>query len=274
MKQLRHSSLTCFVALLVVLTGTNVMAGGLVDTSVERFVAAQFTFPDLITNPWWTLTEGNNFLYFAQEGDDCVWNLTEVMGSTGALGGDFAGAYAGTNARIVFDRSWVDVGCVYGLDFQAFINTNPVPEEVTYDWYAQDDDKNIWYMGEDTFDGVDKSGSFVAGCDGAEAGIVVLGAPSKGDFYSQEFYEGEAEDWGKVLSLKEMDGLVWMRTKEWTPLEHGAVEHKWYRSDGQVGELALIEELHGKTVIVELVARNIASPPVGVLPISPIPSCP
>ncbi len=51
-------------------------------------------------------------------------------------------------------------------------------------------------MGEDTFDGVDYAGSFTAGCDGAEAGIVVLGDPSKGAFYQQEFYEGQAEDWG------------------------------------------------------------------------------
>jgi hypothetical protein len=41
-------------------------------------------------------------------------------------------------------------------------------EEVTYDWYAQDSEKNIWYMGEDTFDGVGFAGSFFAGCDGAE----------------------------------------------------------------------------------------------------------
>ena len=66
-----------------------------------------------------------------------------------------------------------------------------------------------------------------------------------------------------------------MKTKEWTPLERGAIEHKFYCSDGTVGELFLIEELKGKTVIVELFARNITNPPAAVgLPISPIPSCP
>ena len=66
-----------------------------------------------------------------------------------------------------------------------------------------------------------------------------------------------------------------MKTKEWSPLEPGAVEHKWYCSDGTVGELSLIEELQGKTVIVDLVDRNIKkTPSTGGLPVSPIPNCP
>jgi hypothetical protein len=275
MKRVLNNRVTLFVAMIFLInTGGNVMAGGLVDTSVERFLAADFTNSQNITNPWWTLSAGSNFLYFAQDGDDCVWNLTEVLNDTT---NNFAGVYAGTNARVVLDRGWVDEDCVYGTEppLLAFSNVwnNLSPEEVTYDWYAQDSEKNIWYMGEHTFDG-DFGGSFVAGCDGAEAGIVVLGNPSKGDFYQQEFYEGEAEDWGKVLNFKKMGDLVCIKTKEWTPLERGAIEHKWYCSDGEIGELALIEELHGKTVIVELVARNIvATPPVDELPINPIPSC-
>lgn len=273
MKKLLISYLTFFVAMLfLIVTGGSVIAGGLIDTSVERFMLADFTTSENITNPWWTLSAGRNFLYFAQDGDDCVWNLTEVLNATTD---NFEGVYAGTVARTVLDRGWVDEGCLYGTNPAAFANVwNNFPtEEVTYDWYAQDSEKNIWYMGEHTFDG-DFGGSFVAGCDGAEAGIVLLGAPSKGDFYSQEFYEGEAEDWGKVLNFKKMGDLVCIKTKEWTPLERGAIEHKWYCSDGEIGELALIEELHGKTVIVELVARNIvATPPVDGLPINPIPSC-
>jgi len=273
-KQLLNSCLTFFLAmLLLIVAGGNVMAGGLVDTSAERFLAADFTSSANITNPWWTLPAGNNFLYFAQDDDDCIWNLTEVLNDTT---NDFAGIYSGTYARIVLDREWVDEGCIYGTDPEYFSDVwgNISPEEVTYDWYAQDSEMNIWYMGENTFDGVDFSGSFVAGCDGAEAGIVLLGSPSKGDFYQQEFYEGEAEDWGKVLNFKDTDGLVCMKTKEWTPLESGAIEHKFYCSDGTVGELSLIEELKGKTVIVELVDSNIVAPPADGLPISPIPSCP
>ena len=276
MKQLRNSYLTIFAAMLfLIFTAGNVMAGGLIDTSVARFLAADFTTSPSanITNPWWTLTgEHHNFLYFARDGDDCVWNLTEVLPATTS---GFAGVYSGINARIVLDRGWDDEGCTYGTDPSAFANVwNNLPtSESTYDWYAQDGEMNIWYMGENTFDG-DFSGSFVAGCDGAVAGIVVLGNPSKGDFYQQEFYEDKAEDWGKVLNFIKQDGLVWMKTKEWTPLEPGAIEHKFYCSDGMVGELSRIEELKGKTVIVELVARDVVAPPPPAGPINPIPSCP
>ena len=257
---------------LLALTAPAVMAGGVVDTSAERFVAADFTGSEFITNPWWTLAEGRNFLYFAEDGDDCVWNLTEVLGTTGALGGDFEGVYAGTNARVVLDRGWVDEGCEFGNDFQQFMASSPDTEEVTYDWYSQDTELNIWYMGEHTFDG-DFGGSFVAGCDGAQAGIVVLGDPSKGDFYNQEFYEDEAEDWGEVLNFKTIDDRVCMKTKEWTPLERGAIEHKRYCSDGALGALTRIEELHGKTVTVELVDTDVVAPPAVGLPVSPVPNC-
>jgi len=275
MTPIRDSYLAFFVAtLFLTVTAEKVFAGGLVDTSTERFLATDFaTNPSAdITNPWWTLPAGHNFLYFAEDGDDCVWNLIEVLNATTA---GFVGDYAGTDARIVLDRGWVDEDCIYGTDPAAFFSVwNDLPtEEATYDWYAQDSEKNIWYMGENTYDG-DFGGSFVAGCDGAEAGIVLLGSPFKGAFYAQEFYEGEAEDWGKVLNIKGDDGLVCMETKEWTPLERGTIEHKLYCSDGMVGELSLIEELHGKTVIVELVGYDVVAPAPPVGPINPIPFCP
>jgi hypothetical protein len=273
-KQLLSSCLTFFLAMLMLIVASaNVMAGGLVDTSVERFLSSDFTDSENITNPWWTLPAGHNFLYFAQDGADCLWNLTEILNSTTD---EFQGDYAGTNARIILDRGWVDKGCTYGTDPAAFSDVwNKLPAaEATYDWYAQDSEGNIWYMGEKTFNGVDFAGSFVAGCDGAEAGIVVLGNPFKGAFYQQEFYQDEAEDWGKVVNFVTMDDLVCMKTKEWSPLEHGAIEHKFYCSNGTVGELSLIEELKGKTVITELVARDVGAPPAVGLPVSPIPSCP
>ena len=107
MTQLPNRYLTFFVVILfLIVTGGNVMAGGLIDTSVERFLAADFTNSENITNSWWTLTAGHNFLYFAQDGEDCLWNLTEVLGTTADLGGDFFVPYAGTNARVVFDCGW------------------------------------------------------------------------------------------------------------------------------------------------------------------------
>jgi hypothetical protein len=129
-------------------------------------------------------------------------------------------------------------------------------------------------MGEDTLNGEgSNAGSFVAGCDGAEAGIVVLGDPVKGYRYQQEFYEGEAEDWGRVASFVEIEGLECQKTKEWTPLDTGHVEHKFYCSDGVTGELTLIRELKGKTVIVDLIAMNVVAPPAPIGPPNPLPTC-
>ena len=57
--------------------------------------------------------------------------------------------------------------------------------EDTYDWYAQDGDGNVWYLGEDTAEFEDgematKAGSFEAGVDGAQAGIIMPADPEPG----------------------------------------------------------------------------------------------
>ena len=80
--------------------------------------------------------------------------------------------------------------------------------EDTFDWYAQDKSGNIWYLGEDTKEyenGKVKSteGSWEAGVDGAQAGVVVPAEPNDGMVYRQEYYKGEAEDAAEVLSVGE-----------------------------------------------------------------------
>lgn len=272
--RLARASSILILALVLAVSGNTAFAGGRVDTSAARFANADFTNSQFITNPWWTLTAGENRLYFAESDDGCAWNLVEVLNGVDGTTDNFGGDYAGTEARIILDRGWVDEECEY--DNFADVWANLPTDEATYDWYAQDTDKNIWYMGEDTLDGEGSSeGSFVAGCDGAEAGIVLLGDPAKGLFYQQEFYAGEAEDWGKVLNFVKLDGMDDMeclKTKEWTPLERGHIEHKFYCSDGTTGELTLIKELKGKTVVVELIAMNVAAPPAPVGPPYPIPA--
>lgn len=110
--------------------------------------------------------------------------------------------------------------------------------EDTYDWYAQDKDGNVWYLGEATKayeDGkVSPEGSWEAGVDGARAGIVMKAEPKVGDAYYQEYYKGEAEDEGKVLATDESvtgptgsyDDVV--KTADSTALEPEVLEHKWY----------------------------------------------
>ena len=71
--------------------------------------------------------------------------------------------------------------------------------EITDDWYAQDSDGNVWYMGEETAEYengklVTRAGSFEAGVDGAQPGIIMPADPEVGQSYRQEYYKGKAED--------------------------------------------------------------------------------
>jgi hypothetical protein len=123
--------------------------------------------------------------------------------------------------------------------------------EKTYDWYAQDEQGNVWYFGEDSREyenGKVKSteGSWEAGKDGAEPGIIMPSDPKTGETYRQEYYKGEAEDMAKALKL---DGSVEVPygsfdnvlvTDEWTPLEPNIAEHKYYAPGvGNVLEVAV-----------------------------------
>jgi len=108
-------------------------------------------------------------------------------------------------------------------------------EERTTEWYSQDDHGNVWYFGEDTAE-LDKhghvtttSGSWLAGRHGAHAGLFMFARPAAGRSAQQEYLKGEAEDHFQVLSLHaSYQGKRALLTKEWTPLEPGVIDHKYY----------------------------------------------
>ena len=112
--------------------------------------------------------------------------------------------------------------------------------EDTYDWYAQDQDGNVWYFGEDTTeyeDGVAMStfGSWEAGIDGAQPGIIMPAVPSvDSDPYRQEYYACVAEDFGEVLAVDEEVTVPFgsftgcLKTRDTTPLDPAVDENKYY----------------------------------------------
>lgn len=111
--------------------------------------------------------------------------------------------------------------------------------ENTFDWYAQDLCGTIWYLGENTREYenghvVSRAGSWEAGVDGAQAGVVMPANPHVGLAYRQEYYEGEAEDAAKVLSLLEKAQVRAghfrhvLLTKDYTPLHPRILEYKLY----------------------------------------------
>ncbi len=146
------------------------------------------------------------------------------------------------------------------------------PIEDTDDYYAIDKDCNVWYLGEiaqNFEDGylTDLDGSFIAGEEGAQAGIVMLASPQVGDVYRQEFALGDAEDAAEVLALDAdimVDGEIHLlnvdgqsvncngaclKTEDFIGNEADAVELKFYVEG--VGFVA--EQLPDGEVILELV---------------------
>ncbi len=111
--------------------------------------------------------------------------------------------------------------------------------EDTYDWFAQDIYGNVWYLGENSKEiengvVVGTGGSWEAGVDGAQAGIVMPAVPILGVPYRQEYYFNEAEDWGKVIETGLNVTINYgtftncIKTEEWNPLEPDVLENKYY----------------------------------------------
>lgn len=111
--------------------------------------------------------------------------------------------------------------------------------EDTDDWFAQDADGNVWYLGEDSKEYengevVSRAGSWEAGVDGALPGIVMPADPEVGQAYRQEYLAGEAEDLAEVVALDGRDTVAGeeyedlLVIEEWNPLEPETVEHKSY----------------------------------------------
>ena len=131
--------------------------------------------------------------------------------------------------------------------------------EKTDDWFAEDEDGNVWYFGEysEAWDDEEEEwsteGSWEAGVDGAMPGILMFAVPKMGKQYQQEYYEGEAEDMAKVINLNKTVEIEMgtyegcLETMEWTPLEPGEREHKFYKPG--IGLLLELEPRGGRTKI-------------------------
>lgn len=128
------------------------------------------------------------------------------------------------------------VTCVVVRD-RVFLN-GQLAEDTT-DWFAQDKEGNVWYFGEESKDyqnGVVTStlGSFEAGIDGAQPGIIMKANPTVGESYRQEYYKEKAEDMAQIVSFTGVASVPYghfnnlLVTKEWSPLEPNVIEHKYY----------------------------------------------
>ena len=123
--------------------------------------------------------------------------------------------------------------------------------EKTTDWYAQDKQGNVWYLGENTAaylpnGKVDRSGSWRAGVKDGEPGIIMLAHPRIPDAYRQEYQTGNAEDTAWITrvggSVRTPLGTLrhTLTSLEFTVLEPGVIDQKIYaRGIGIVVEQAV-----------------------------------
>jgi hypothetical protein len=195
-------------------------------------------FVSSITNPYLPRVPGTAYHYRSETPEGVETNLVRVTRQTKQI--------LGVTTTVVHDQVFLDGELT----------------EDTFDWEAQDAQGNVWYFGEDSKEiengqVVSTEGSWEAGVDGAHPGIIMLGHPKPGLTYVQEDAPDVAEDRAKALSLKAkvdvpygtFDGCL--HTMEWTLLEHGDREHKFYCPG-----IGTVEEVHpaGGHITSELVA--------------------
>ncbi len=173
------------------------------------------TFTTRISNPYFPLTPGTTLVYEGTR--DGLPQHDEVVVTTKT-------------------RTVMGVRCVVVEDT---VTSNGALVEKTTDWYAQANNGDVWYFGEDTKEyqnGVVSSthGTWEAGVDGAQPGVVMRGRPRVGDKYRQEYRPGEAEDRGEVLRIDAALSVAAGRyrnvvmTLDSDPLNPDKNDNKWY----------------------------------------------
>jgi hypothetical protein len=196
-------------------------------------------FSSRVTNPWFPLAPGTTFVYAGVKDGKHLRDVFAVTTDTRVI--------AGVPCVVVDDRSYLDGHL----------------SEKTSDYYSQDAAGDVWYFGEDTEE-LDAAGSVTsregtwhAGENGATPGIFMSADPTAGESHRQELYRGHAEDQYRVVSLSSSISVPYgsfqgaVLTKEWTALEPGVLDHKFYSKD--VGEVAEIS-VSGPTEYAKLVS--------------------
>ena len=200
------------VAAIAALWASNAVAA-VATTSAPVFDPNNFVA--VIDNPYFPLPVGRTLVYSGVKDGQTQRDTVTVTNQTKVI--------LGVTARVVSDIAHHD-GAIL---------------ERTSDWYAQDKQGNVWYLGEDTVHFLphgkaDTSGSWEAGVNGAVPGIVMEANPQIPDAYRQELLAGQAEDTAWIVdrgtTLRVPYGKISnaLTTLEATRLEPGAYDQKVY----------------------------------------------
>jgi hypothetical protein len=201
-------------------------------TEPVRLDPAHFTTQ--IDNPYMPVTPGSVWVYSDRDPSGTRRrDVVRVLKQTKVI--------AGVRARVVHDRATEGSRVI----------------EDTFDWFAQDKQGNVWYLGEATRaysrrGRPSTAGSWEAGVGGAQAGVVMPAHPAAGLQYRQEYLRGAAEDRARVLSVDDQVQSPFghfapaLLTKEFSRLEPDDLEYKLYgrgvglvRAVGVSGDLSV-----------------------------------
>jgi hypothetical protein len=205
-------------------TGTGASGGRGLPQGSEPVALDPADFTTTIDNRFMPLAPGSRWIYREDVAGGHTQRITVTVTKRTKK------VAAGITARVVHD----------------FATERGALVEDTYDWYAQDRDGNVWYLGEATRElkngkVTSRLGSWEAGVDGAQAGVVMPAHPRVGLTYRQEYYAGKAEDRARIVGLSGRAAVPFGRfahlvvTRESSPLEPNAAERKCYAAGiGQV----------------------------------------
>lgn len=206
-----------------------------------HFVAKDFDSGDFVSkidNPFFPLVPGTTFIYQGIKDGQVSRDEFSVTHQTKTI--------LGVRTTVIRDRAFLDGRLV----------------EDTIDWFAQDEDGNVWYFGENskTLENgvvVSTEGSWQAGVKGARPGIIMEAHPRPGDSYHQEFAPGVAEDQAQVLSLHDNVTVPFgsfrdvLKTRDFSRLDPAGTEIKQYAPG--IGFIRS-RDLHGGMEFLELVS--------------------
>ena len=125
-------------------------ASATLPTGSEQVDLDPAEFTTEIDNPYWPMSPGSRWVYREEDPEGALRVVVTVTDETKTIAN-------GVEARVVHD----------------VVSQDGEPVEVTDDWYAQDAEGNIWYLGEETAEYengevVSREGSFEAGVGGAK----------------------------------------------------------------------------------------------------------
>jgi hypothetical protein len=187
-----------------------------------------------VTNPFYPLAPGMKWQYLEKKGRDEAHIFMEVLRTTRLV--------MGVRCVVVQERMMV---------------ADKLKEESSA-WYAQHQDGSVWFFGEAIQEHkpggrISDVGSWEAGINGAQAGVVMPSQWPIGMRFRQNYCRNVAEDMGEIIALAagvrasvpagEYTGCL--RLREWSMLASGSSK-KWFAKG--VG-LVRTEALDGETTV-------------------------